>query len=247
MADGIIRMDAGWRLDQGHHFDQPPNGPALPPAPVIRTRRKGERTMDYIPNKRADQYLWWKNLSDNLAVEGPKMGLAPAAVTAAKAIADDQVAKLEATDAAKSALDGARAAEATASRTNETAIRGWVRNWKTLPAFPASGSEGVLRLIGGADSFDPNTVKAGLKVTVVGGQVRLDFIKNGVDAVNIYARLRGTQGWTKLALDSTSPYIDTRPLSVPGVPEVREYLARCVVDDDEVGLDSDIVSVVFSN
>ena len=116
-------MDAGWRLDQGHHFDQPPNGPALPPAPVIRSRKKGERTMDIIPSKRADQYLWWKNLSDNLTVEGPKMGLAAADVTAAKAVADDQVAKMDATEAARAALDGARAAEATSTVSNQANMR----------------------------------------------------------------------------------------------------------------------------
>jgi len=79
--------------------------------------------MDIIPSKRADQYLWWKNLSDNLTVEGPKMGLAAADVTAAKAVADDQVAKMDATEAARAALDGARAAEATSTVSNQANMR----------------------------------------------------------------------------------------------------------------------------
>ena len=35
-------------------------------------------------------------------------------------------------------------------------------------------------------------------------------------------------------------------LANPAVPEVREYMARGVVDDVEIGLDSDIIEVVFA-
>jgi hypothetical protein len=41
------------------------------------------------------------------------------------------------------------------------------------------------------------------------------------------------------------PFDDQTPLKVPGVPEQREYLARCVVGEDEVGHPSDIVQVTF--
>jgi len=64
------------------------------PAPLVATKRKGDKPMDFISSKRADQYLWWKNMSDNIAVEGPKLGLAPADVTAVKALADAQLAAM---------------------------------------------------------------------------------------------------------------------------------------------------------
>ncbi|MBL9130232.1 MAG: hypothetical protein JNG86_03480 [Verrucomicrobiaceae bacterium] len=202
--------------------------------------------MDFIPSKRNDQLPWWKKISTDITTEGPKFGLAAAAITAAKDVADDQVAKMEATDAAKAALDGARAAEAAATATNEAAIRQMVRNWKTLPGYPASGSEGVLGLRASEPVFDPAAYKTVLKVSVVGGQIKVEFVKGGVDAVAIYARLRGTLGWTKLGEDTSSPYYDTRPLTNPAVPEVREYMAMGVVDNQEIGLPSDIVSVTFA-
>ena len=213
---------------------------------VVRPRPAKLKSMDFIPNKRADQYLWWKNLSDQINVKGPKMGLSAAAITAAKAIADDQVAKMEATDAAKAALDGARSIEAAATATNEATMRGNVRNWKTLPAYLASGSEGVLKLKASQPEFDPNAFKPVLKVTIVGGQIRVDFIKSECDSVAVYCRLRGTAAWTKLGTDSGSPYYDTNPLANPSVPEVREYMARGVIDDAEIGLPSDIVSITLS-
>ncbi len=41
------------------------------------------------------------------------------------------------------------------------------------------------------------------------------------------------------------PYVDTAPLAVANVPEVREYMGRGVINDVEIGLDSDIASLTF--
>lgn len=202
--------------------------------------------MDYIPKQRAVRYLWWKGISDNIVVEAPKFGLSAPDALAAKAIADAMIAKMDATDTAQNTLDSARDLEAQTQATNEAAIRAAVRNWKTLPGYAASGSEAVLQLKGAGIEFDPNTYKTTLKATVAPGQVKIDFTKKGVDGVNIYSRLRGTMGWTKLAFDSNPPYFDTAPLQTPNVPEVREYKARGVLADVEIGLDSDIVSATFA-
>lgn len=47
-----------------------------------------------------------------------------------------------------------------------------------------------------------------------------------------------------LARDTHSPYLDSRPLLVPGKPEVRYYKLCYVVDDEEVGRFSDIIRVI---
>ncbi|MCB1091588.1 MAG: hypothetical protein KDL87_08655 [Verrucomicrobiae bacterium] len=245
MPDGIIRFDDGWRLDAGHRLDQPPVAPSAGAAPVTATK-KGKPVMDWLPRKRTERLLWWRNLHDNIEVEGPKFGLAAGDITATKTLAAGQIAAMEATDAAKNALDGERASEAADSATNEAQIRANVRNWKTLPGYAASGSEGVLQLRGPESGFDPNTYKPVLKVSVVGGQIRVDFVKSDCDGVAIYCRLRGTPGWTRLGTDTYSPYYDTNPLANPAVPEVREYMGRGVIDDIEIGLDSDIVSLTLS-
>ncbi len=62
----------------------------------------------------------------------------------------------------------------------------------------------------------------------------------------IYARRRGQAAFEKIGTDSASPYDDARPLAAPGVPEVREYLLRGMIDDREIGLDSDVVSITFA-
>ena len=44
----------------------------------------------------------------------------------------------------------------------------------------------------------------------------------------------------------TFPFLDETPLAQPGIPEQREYMARGVKGDDEIGQDSDIVTVTYA-
>ena len=61
----------------------------------------------------------------------------------------------------------------------------------------------------------------------------------------VYCRLRGSTGWNKLGIDTSSPYYDTHPLATPGVAETREYMLRAILDDVEIGQPSDIISIVI--
>ena len=237
-----MRFDSEARYDAGHRYDEL-NGPGLASPPF--KKEKGKH-MDYIPDKRADRYLWLKNLSNNIAVEGLKFGLTAQQCTDIKAVVDALITKMDDTDTAQNAVDSARDLEAQTRQTNEAAIRGAVRNWKTLPGYAASGSEAILQLKGAGVVFDPLTYKPKIKATVLPGQVRLDFTKAGVDGLVFYSRRQGTLPWTKLAMDTNPPYFDTKPLTTANVPEAREYMARGVLDDVEIGLASDIVAATFA-
>ena len=46
-------------------------------------------------------------------------------------------------------------------------------------------------------------------------------------------------------MDTSSPYIDGRPLAQAAVAETREYMLRGVLTDVEIGLDSDIQSITW--
>ncbi|MEP6664091.1 MAG: hypothetical protein ABJC04_10545 [Verrucomicrobiota bacterium] len=48
-------------------------------------------------------------------------------------------------------------------------------------------------------------------------------------------------GWSLLARENHSPYVDNRPLLVAGKPEIRKYKGLFVVGRDEIGLESDVV------
>jgi ribosomal protein L21 len=76
------------------------------------------------------------------------------------------------------------------------------------------------------------------------GAVEIAFNKSKADGVNLYSQRDGDSGFVFLARDTSSPYVDNRPLLVPGKPEVRKYRGIYVVNDAEVGLTSDDVTAV---
>ena len=65
--------------------------------------------------------------------------------------------------------------------------------------------------------------------------------------MSIYCRKKGEVTWRLIAVRKRKfPYYDEAPLAVPGVPEVREYMAIGVVADEEVGQPSEIKEVVYA-
>lgn len=202
--------------------------------------------MDWMPKKRAEKYLWWKNLSERIEAEGLKIDLPPEEIAAAKARADEQMAMMKRTDDTRHAHRGARSAEATATGINDPGIRAQVRGWRTRPGFAESGMEGILRLHAPQSDFDARTFKPSLKVSIVGGQIKLRYTKGKCDAVAIYGRLRGEAAWTRLGTKTRSPYYDTTPLADPALPEVREYQCRGVINDIEIGQMSVIVTITLT-
>ncbi len=134
--------------------------------------------------------------------------------------------------AVKAAVDGVT----TRMDATDTAQAGWA----------ASGSEQILQLSGTGSSFDPATYQTTLKTSPVPGGVRVDFTKKGATAVNIYMRVRGAASWNKIGMDTETPYTDTTPAAQAGKPEVREYMGRGLLHDEEIGLDSDVVTGTFT-
>ena len=102
-----------------------------------------------------------------------------------------------------------------------------------------------LGIVGDENDFDPLTFKTKLKAIEYTDHVEIQFVKSKTDGINIYSRLKGAVNWTFLAYDTSSPYIDNRPLAVPNVAETREYMGIGVIADAQLPLQSDILTVVF--
>jgi hypothetical protein len=49
-----------------------------------------------------------------------------------------------------------------------------------------------------------------------------------------------------LARDTNSPYVDNRPLADASKPEMRRYMAKFVIGDQEVGYESDAITVAVT-
>lgn len=200
--------------------------------------------MDYLPKREADKRDWLNNLKTQIATAGPTLGLTAAEVTTVQNTCTTSIGLLDAHNAAQTAAKTAKVAKDTGVSANEKSLRIVFKKLKTHNAYTeALGQQ--LRIIGEDVSIDYSTYKPSIKATIMPGRVRIDFVKDGLDGVHIYARLKGQAMWTKLALDTYSPYEDTRPLAAIGTPEHREYMAIGVLYDEEVTLASDIIEAVF--
>lgn len=199
---------------------------------------------DYLPATQADYLAWHNRFTAKLAE-----------LKAAYDVTDAQLAAL-ATE--KAALDAKFTeanrlkAEAKAGTTalnaalgaSEKGLRLLVRRLKAHAAYTESDGA-ALGIIGPDDGSDSATAKPGLSVRELSeGRIELGFARLGYTGLRIYSRREGEAGLTFLAVDTDPPYVDTRPLAVAGKPEVREYQARYLDGDDEVGLPSDIVGAV---
>ena len=200
---------------------------------------------DYIPQNRDEYRAWLLNLSTQLATVGLTLGLTAPQITAVQATCTGQIARIDALNAAEAELQAKQEADADGRKLTDTALREEIGDWKRVAAW-SDEIAAMLQVIGSTPDFDPATYKPEFKVRIVGGEIRLDWKKKGVDSMRIYGRLRGQSAWTLLGVDTSSPYIDGRPLAQAGVAENREYMLRWAIDDAAIGLDSDIQNISWS-
>jgi len=122
-----------------------------------------------------------------------------------------------------------------------------VQNIKTNPAYNEETIGKALGIIGADSTFNTETFKPVIAADYIPAEhsVKVEFLKDDTDGMKIYTRLEGESVWNFLALDTESPYWDTRPLAQPGVIERREYMAFGWLNDHEIGLPSDPAIAIF--
>lgn len=201
------------------------------------------RQQDYIPRSDAEFALWHDTFRIAAASVGATLGLAAADLTAINTDNATWHAKISAAEnAAATAQQTARDKQA-ARRVIEQNVRALARRMKSSPAYTAALGE-KLGIIGAEARADLSNGKPTLKAKALPrGVVEIGFQKSQSDGVNLYGQRGEETGFTFLARDTQSPYVDNRPLLVAGKPEVRQYKAVYVVSDAETGQASDEVVV----
>lgn len=114
------------------------------------------------------------------------------------------------------------------------------------------GSQGYTTEIGAAlgilgsenHSANNSVTKPELKSIVDGSQVIIKFKKYGADGIRLYSKRAGESEFKFLAIDTSSPYTDSREKIEHGKPEQREYYAFYFEEDLETGLQSDTIKVI---
>ncbi len=124
----------------------------------------------------------------------------------------------------------------------EKRFRALITTIKAHPAYNNDMGEdlGIVAANSEAEITSPE-----LKVKKDGVNVVISFSKGNNDGASLYSKRGSEVAFTFLALDTKSPYIDTRPNLVPGTPEKREYYAKLFDDSAEHGDASPTVSITL--
>ena len=198
-----------------------------------------------IPDSHANRLEFFKNLQTEIAANASAASLSASTVTGYNSVLDPLITSYQTLVDAETAAQSAGADAAQLYRRSHQALLGVINELKGNTKVTA-GMRTDMRIAGGTTAHDPNTIKPRLKVQAQTGSVVITGSKDYAQLVNIYSRVVGTAAWTLIgARRKKFPFEDQTPLKVAGVPEQREYMARGVIDDNEVGQPSDIVTVLF--
>ena len=97
---------------------------------------------------------------------------------------------------------------------------------------------------GSTASTGPQPVLRAKQLT--GSRVQLKGTKGKADSLDLYGKRVGDADFICLGRVTYFPYVDQRPLRVPGQPEQREYYAVLVSHDQPYGTASGIITVTAS-
>ena len=196
---------------------------------------------DYIPSNKAELEAWAKSFVTTEAKNVDSYGIREAGLKATQANVDaysnDLAKERELIEQKRKQV--AITAQHRAILVND--LRATAQMIKASPDYTEDvGKE--FDIIGPENPFNPDTYRPELKLRKVSGGVEVSFTKSQTDGVNIYRRKSGEEKFTFLSRDTHSPYIDTHDIT----PPVKlEYYAMAVINDEEIGLESDTAKITI--
>jgi hypothetical protein len=216
----------------------------------------------YYPTDRAGQVAWHNNFAKEFPKVGASLGFSE--VEIANAVNDSKYAvyilrtlgpdiESDPRHAAHAVLEGQTSGDyvdlpsgsgaPTAVRPGiDTRRQARVERMKGHSKF-TDAIANALRIVSG--KLDPKKYKAELgQPRRTGNYVTIPFRKAGgnVSGINLYRQCKGESSSQKIGFFFRTPAIDTTPLP-SGKPEGCNYTARAVIDKQEIGQLSDIVTV----
>ena len=201
--------------------------------------------MDFLPKRDSElDKLEWLLLEKYPSIAA-RLGISAADISGTTAIISNHRTNFSTMNQKKAESKSAVEANAAAKSQASSEIRRIANLVKNSNGYTdAIGLE--LGIVGTADAeADLESIKPTLTSKIVGGNIIIVFNKQKMDGVKIYSKRTGETEFTFLAVDTASPYEDNRTKLNAGVPEERQYYAYYILDDVQVGQQSDILTVVI--
>ena len=199
---------------------------------------------DYFPKQDAELRSWCENYRKTLPDFAAQLDLTPQEIADQQQWCDEIMQKITAVRAAKRQLKVLIESKDWLKKKNMDKLRKSVRQLKANDNYDTmTGTK--LGVLGGRKYMPDKTLyRPKFKIAVVGSYVRIDYKKKGVDGMEIFREIPGHEDWRSIGADYHSPFIDNEPEKIKGVPEIRRYRIRALVDDKPFGATSETAEVV---
>ena len=201
-----------------------------------------ERTISFMGTSYEDLRLAIRTVIPGLVKYGTDFNFTPEEVTDFSVKLEDVITKHDDKETATIAAKTATEAFQESQKQGKVLLRSISSRFKSGTKYTTTIGEEV-GIIGKETHYEPAEMKPEIKITLKAGVPRIKFVKSFSDGVNIYSKRAEETGYTFLARDESSPYVDDRANKVSGAPETRHYYAVYVFNDEENGFPSDEAKV----
>jgi hypothetical protein len=200
----------------------------------------------FYPASDAALLLWATNYKERIGQYATELGMTQQEVDNEKAICEALIEAIKRANEQRNLLRGANDTKKQVNDIQGSELRlGIARHKKAVGYTDAIGKE--LEIIGSGTEFNPEEYKPVVIAITAGGEVVVKFKKRGVQGVNIYKRIKGSESWQLLSRATRSPYVFQPVLQNPTQPEQWEFRAYGVIKDKEVGQPSDILELLIGS
>ena len=197
---------------------------------------------DFIPKTDGQFLAFHDNFKTQVAALAATFGLTAAETAAVASRNSEMHTKATDSNAAKATAQAKTADKQTSFRTGTHETRTLANRLKAHANYTTALGE-QLGIVGPEDTTDLTSAKPTLKAAAVApGSVTVSFNKSVSSGVRILSKRASETSFSFLAIDTESPYVDTRPNLAAG-PETRQYQAQYLTGDDTIGLMSDTLNV----
>ena len=199
---------------------------------------------DFVESRDGDLDGQEEVFLEGLPVHGPTVGIDAAEIASVTAILGNHRTSFAEVLVKKAASKAAVADNKLKKNLAIDEFRRIAKRIKSSTGYTeAIGQE--LRIIGPEVTTPPlEEMKATLKAEVSGGVVEIKWNKQGMEGIAVYSKRGSEASFSFFDKDVESPLKDDRPKLDPSLPEERSYYAYYIDDNENVGRQSDIVTVI---
>lgn len=186
---------------------------------------------------------WFTNYKIQVAGQAATFGLTAGEVTAVEADFTLIQGKINTLVQKKAEQQAATTDKQTSRKAVEGRVRALANRIKTHPSYTAAIGQ-QLGIVGPEDTTDLTTAKPTLQAnSITAGSVTIGFNKSSSSGIRLESKRGPETFFVFQAVDTTSPYVDTRANLTLGTPETRQYRAQYLTGDDTIGELSDVLTI----